>query len=117
MVKNLPADARDTGDTISIPGLGKPPGGGNGNPLQYSCWENPMEMYNTLIIPKQHNCLVVLLFELQIIVSRCPLYFSETCFLLKIKSTGACNPLDNISLSLSLFFLIKMESLAQSNSS
>ena len=84
MVKNLPADARDTGDTVSTPGLGKTPGGGNGNPLQYSCWENPMEMYNTLIIPKQHNCLVVLLFELQIIVSRCPLYFSETCFLLKI---------------------------------
>lgn len=44
-------------------------------------------------------------------------YCSEVnaCFLLKIKSTGACNPLDNVSLS--FFFLIKMESLAQSNSS
>ena len=85
MVKNPPANAQDTGDMCSIPGLGKSPGGGNGNLLQYSCWENPMEIYNTLIIPKQHNCLVVLLFELHIIVSRCPLYFSETsCFLLKI---------------------------------
>ena len=27
----------------SIPGLGRPPGGGNGSPLQYSCWENPMD--------------------------------------------------------------------------
>ena len=33
MVKNLPADARDAG---SIPGSGRSPGGGNGNPLQYS---------------------------------------------------------------------------------
>lgn len=39
----------------------------------------------------------------------------NACFLLKIKSTGACNPLD--SMFLSFFFLIKMESLAQSNSS
>ena len=34
MVKNLPANARDMG---SIPELGRCPGGGNGNPLQYSC--------------------------------------------------------------------------------
>ena len=38
MVKNLPADA---GDSDLIPGLGKPPGGGHGNPLLYSCLENP----------------------------------------------------------------------------
>ena len=37
-VKNLPANARDTG---SIPGSGKLPGEGNGNPLQYSCLEKP----------------------------------------------------------------------------
>ena len=30
-------------DTGSIPGLGRSPGGGNGNPLQYSCLENPMD--------------------------------------------------------------------------
>ena len=42
-VKNLPANARDTGDTGSVPGLGRSPGGGNGNPLQYSCLENPMD--------------------------------------------------------------------------
>ena len=43
VVKNLPASAGDTGDTGSIPGLGRFPGGGNGNPLQYSCLENPMD--------------------------------------------------------------------------
>ena len=39
-VKNLPANAGDAG---SIPGLGRSPGEGNGNPLQYSCLENPMD--------------------------------------------------------------------------
>ena len=41
MVKNLPANAGDMRDSGSIPELRKPPGGGNGNPLQYSCLENP----------------------------------------------------------------------------
>ena len=41
-VKNPPANAGDIGDVSSIPGLGRPPGEGNGNPLQYSCLENPM---------------------------------------------------------------------------
>ena len=41
VVKNLPANAR-AGDTVSIPGSGRSPGEGNGNPLQYSCLENPM---------------------------------------------------------------------------
>ena len=40
VVKNLPAIARDTG---LIPGLGRSPGGGNVNPLQYSCLEKPMD--------------------------------------------------------------------------
>ena len=40
MVKNLPADAGDKGDVGSIPGSGRSPGEGNGNPLQYSCLEN-----------------------------------------------------------------------------
>ena len=39
MVKNLPVNAGDIG---LIPGLGRYPGGGNGNPLQYSCLGNPM---------------------------------------------------------------------------
>ena len=43
MVKNPPADARDIRDAGSNPGLGRSPGGGNGNPLQYSCLENPMD--------------------------------------------------------------------------
>ena len=37
------ASARNEGDLGSIPGLGRSPGEGNGNPLQYSCLENPME--------------------------------------------------------------------------
>ena len=41
--QNLPANAGDTGDAVSIPGLGRPPGGGNGNPFQYSCLGNPMD--------------------------------------------------------------------------
>ena len=40
MVKNLPANAGDTGEAGSSPGLGRSPGGGNGNPLQNSCLEN-----------------------------------------------------------------------------
>ena len=39
-VKSLPADAEDV---ESVPGLGRSPGGGNGNPFQYSCLENPMD--------------------------------------------------------------------------
>ena len=43
MVKNPPANAGDAGDVGSIPGSGRSPGEGNGNPLQYSCLENPMD--------------------------------------------------------------------------
>ena len=42
LVKN-PANAGDTRDAGSIPGSGRSPGGGNGNPLQDSCLENPMD--------------------------------------------------------------------------
>ena len=42
VVKNLPVNAGDLRDMGSIPGLGRSPGGGHGNPLQYSCLENPM---------------------------------------------------------------------------
>ena len=43
VVKNPPANAGDVRDVDSIPGLGRSPGGGNGNPLQYSCLENLMD--------------------------------------------------------------------------
>ena len=43
MVKNLPARAGNTKDSGFIPGLGRSPGEGNGNPLQYSCLENLMD--------------------------------------------------------------------------
>ena len=41
MVKNLPTNAGDAGDTGLIPGSGRSPGIGNGNPLKYSCLGNP----------------------------------------------------------------------------
>ena len=43
VVKNLPAQAGDIRDAGSIPGSARSPGGGHGNPLQYSCPENPMD--------------------------------------------------------------------------
>ena len=43
VVKNLPANAGEVRDTSSVPGLGKSPRGGNGNPFQYSCLENPLD--------------------------------------------------------------------------
>ena len=43
MVKSPPANARDGRDAGSIPGLGRSPGEGTGNPFQYSCLENPMD--------------------------------------------------------------------------
>ena len=43
VVKNLPANAGDAGEVISIPGSGRSPGKGNGNPLQDSCLENSLD--------------------------------------------------------------------------
>ena len=43
MVKNPPASAGDARDVGSIPGSGRSPGGGNGNPLEYSYLENSMD--------------------------------------------------------------------------
>ena len=42
-VMNPPASVGDSGDMCLIPGLGRPPGVGNSNPLQYSCLENSMD--------------------------------------------------------------------------
>ena len=44
VVKNSPANAEDVRDSGLIPGLGRSPEGGNGNPFQYSCRENPMDI-------------------------------------------------------------------------
>ena len=43
VIKNLPANAGVIRDSGLIPGLGRFPGGGHGNPLQYPCLENPMD--------------------------------------------------------------------------
>ena len=43
VVKNLPANAGDTGEVGLIPGSGRSLGVGNGNLLQYSSWDNPMD--------------------------------------------------------------------------
>ena len=43
MAKKPPANAEDIRDVGSVPGSGRCPGGGQGNPLQYSCLENPMD--------------------------------------------------------------------------
>ena len=43
VAKNLPATAAATVDVSLIPGLGRYPGEGNGNPLQHSCWDNSMD--------------------------------------------------------------------------
>ena len=42
-VKNLPANSGGLRDVSSVPGWERSPRGGNGNPLQYSCLENPMD--------------------------------------------------------------------------
>ena len=42
---NPPASVEDLRDVGSVPGLGRSPGRGNGNPLQYSCLENPMDTW------------------------------------------------------------------------
>ena len=49
MVKNLPANAGDIRDSDLIPGAGRSPGEGNGNPLQYSCLENSMHEQRSLV--------------------------------------------------------------------
>ena len=46
VVKNPPASEGDIRDVDSIPGSGRSPGEGNGNPLQYSCLKNPMNTGN-----------------------------------------------------------------------
>ena len=43
VVKNISANAGNIRDMGSVPGLGRSPGGGYGNPVQYSCLENPMD--------------------------------------------------------------------------
>ena len=61
MVKNLPVNAGDARNAGLMPGLGRSPGEGNGNPLQYSCLENPMDRGNQQVTvhgaAKSRTCL------------------------------------------------------------
>ena len=61
LVKNLPANAGDAEDTGSIPGWGRSPGEGNGNLLQHSCLENPMDrgawQATVHVVTKSGTCL------------------------------------------------------------
>ena len=60
VVKNLPANSGDSRDAGLIPALGRSPGGGNGNPLQYSCLENSTDRslagYSSGVARAGHNC-------------------------------------------------------------
>ena len=47
-IKNPPDSAGNARDTRSIPGSGRPPGEGNGNPLQYSCLGSPRDRFTTV---------------------------------------------------------------------
>ena len=55
VVKNLPTNAGDIRDADSIPGLGRCPGGRHGNPLQYSCLENPHGQRSLAGYSPQHH--------------------------------------------------------------
>ena len=59
VVKNPPSNVGDIRDAGSIPGSGRSPGGGHGNPLQYSCLENPMdrEVWQAIVhrVAKSHT--------------------------------------------------------------
>ena len=70
VVKNPPANAGDVRDLGLIPGSGRAPGAGNGNPLEYSCLENPMDRgtWRSIVSPQgctelnmtevtQHTCI------------------------------------------------------------
>ena len=62
------SDSKETacnaGDLGSIPGLGRSPGEGNGNPLQYSCLENSMELFNLIIKIRRQNLLIKIVFNI-----------------------------------------------------
>ena len=49
VLKNSPANAGDIRDVSLIPGWGRSPGGGHGDPLRYSCLENPMDSQRSLV--------------------------------------------------------------------
>ena len=106
VVKNLSANAGDAGNMASIPGSGRSPGGGNGNPLQYSCLENAMDRGPTHL-PKTPSPDI---FTLGIRLWHTNLWEHD------IQSTAAwiskCYYLDISSLLDALFLLLQLTSIA-----
>ena len=70
MLKNQPANAGDLRDACLIPDSGRSPGGRHGNPLQYSCLENPMDRgaWQTIVhrVAESQTCLKQLSTKAQI---------------------------------------------------
>ena len=66
VVKNLPASARDIRDVGSTPGLGRSPGGGHGNPLQYSCLETACMVRNENLFLRKFSTLSFSLCDMQL---------------------------------------------------
>ena len=100
VVKNPPANAGDARDMGLIPGSGRSPGGGNGNPLQYSCLENPMDrgawqatIYGVAKSQKQLSNWVILWFRRNIDSFRWPKYVSHI-YLVFIHSSRFPKPLE-----------------------
>ena len=95
VVKNPPANAGDAG---SIPGLGRSPGEGHGNPLQYSCLENPMDRgaWQATVMGSQrvgHNWMTSLFFLYHMASNRTPLHM-HVCMLSCFSHAWLCHPMD-----------------------
>ena len=92
MVKNLPASAGDIRDLGSILGLGRSPGGRDGNPLQYSCLKNPMDRgawWATVhIVEKSQRQLKQLSMHVNLILLRPFLGIAVTIDSILLKSCG-----------------------------
>ena len=86
--KESACSAGDTGDTGSVPGFGRSPGGGQGSPLQYSSLENPMDREAGGYRPKGHTRLKWLSTHVLRNTFRPQFYQDGPYFLIKLKKIG-----------------------------
>ena len=87
---NPPANAEDAGHAGSIPGLGRSPGGGNGNPLRYFCVGNPMNRgacHNESDMATEHVCTHVCIYTMHSL--KILLYF-RLCWVLSLHAGFLC---------------------------